>query len=79
MKLSSVIKTIAPYITAILMGIGVYAENHTQMAMMQYRVEQVEKDKDGLSEDIKSIKSLLYSIDTRLSVYGAIVEERTGK
>ena len=75
----NLLKTIAPYITAILMGIGVYAENHTQMAMMQYRVEQVEKDKDGLSEDIKSIKSLLYSIDTRLSVYGAIVEERTGK
>ena len=79
MKLSSVLKAIAPYITAILMGIGVYAENRTHMAMMQYRVEQVEKDKDGLAEDIKSIKSLLYSIDTRLSVYGAIVEERTGK
>lgn len=79
MKLSSVLKAIAPYITAILMGIGVYVDLHTKVSLLDYQVKEVKEENGGIKEDVKDIKSLLYSIDTRLSVYGAIVEERTGK
>lgn len=79
MKLSSVFKAIAPYITAILMGIGVYVDLHTKVSLLDYQVKEVKEENGGIKEDVKDIKSLLYSIDTRLSVYGAIVEERTGK
>lgn len=79
MKLSSVFKAIAPYITAILMGIGVYVDLHTKVSLLDYQVKEVKEENGGIKEDVKDIKGLLYSIDTRLSVYGAIVEERTGK
>lgn len=72
------IKAIAPYISVILMGVGVYANNHTKSAMLEYRLSIVEKDKDALNDDLKSIKDLLYSIDTRLSILGVQLEERTG-
>jgi len=72
--MKNLIKAIAPYISVILMGVGVYANNHTKSAMLEYRLSIVEKDKD----DLKSIKVLLYSIDTRLSIFGVQLEERTG-
>lgn len=78
MDMKAVIKAIAPYISVILMGIGVYADNHTKSAMLEYRLSIVEKDKDALKDDLKSIKDLLYSIDTRLSIFGVQLEERTG-
>lgn len=78
MDMKSVIKAIAPYISVILMGVGVYANNHTKSAMLEYRLSIVEKDKDALKDDLKSIKDLLYSIDTRLSIFGVQLEERTG-
>lgn len=76
--MKNLIKAIAPYISVILMGIGVYANNHTKSAMLEYRLSIVEKDKDELKDDLKSIKDLLYSIDTRLSIFGVQLEERTG-
>ena len=76
--MKNLIKSIAPYISVILMGIGVYANNHTKSAMLEYRLSIVEKDKDALKDDLKSIKDLLYSIDTRLSIFGVQLEERTG-
>lgn len=78
MDMKNVIKAIAPYISFILMGIGLYADNHTKSAMLEYRLSIVEKDKDALKDDLKSIKDLLYSIDTRLSIFGVQLEERTG-
>lgn len=48
------------------------------MAMLEYRLQAVEKDKDDLKSDLKSIKDVLYRIDTRLSVFGTQLEERTG-
>ena len=78
MDMKNVIKAIAPYISVILMGVGVYANNHTKSAMLEYRLSIVEKDKDALKDDLKSIKDLLYSIDTRLSIFGLQLEERTG-
>ena len=78
MDMKNLIKAIAPYISVILMGIGVYANNHTKSAMLEYRLSIVEKDKDALKDDLKSIKDLLYSIDTRLSIFGVQLEERTG-
>lgn len=77
--MKNIAKLIAPYITAILAAIGVYAEGHTKMTMMEYRITSVEKSTDDLGTDIKDIKSLLYSIDTRLSIFGVQLEERTGK
>ena len=75
--MKNVLKTIAPYITAILAAIGVYAESHTRMAMLEYKVSAVEQEQGGLKDDVKSIKDLLYSIDTRLSVYSVMLDERT--
>ena len=76
--MKNLIKAIAPYISVIIMGVGVYANNHTKSAMLEYRLSIVEKDKDALKDDLKSIKDLLYSIDTRLSIFGVQLEERTG-
>ena len=72
-------KLIAPYLVAIGGFIGVYADTKTRFELMEYRVAIVEKDKDALREDLKSIKDVLYRIDTRLSVFGAQLEERTGR
>lgn len=70
---------IAPYIVAIGTCAGVYADAKTERAMLEYRLQAVEKDKDDLKADLKSIKDVLYSIDTKLGVYSAILEERTSK
>ena len=72
-------KWVGPYITAIGMVIGVYADGQTKIAMMDYRIEQVEKDKDVLRNDISAIKDLLYSINTKLTIFGTQLEERTGR
>lgn len=72
-------KLIAPYLVAIGGFIGVYADAKTRFELMEYRVAVVEKDKDALREDLKSIKDVLYSIDTKISVFGAQLDERTGR
>ena len=81
MKLSvkDIVKLLAPYLVAIGGAIGVYADGKTEIAMLEYRLQVVEKDKDDLRNDLKSIKDVLYRIDTRLSVFGAQLEERTGR
>ena len=77
LTLKDLIKLIAPYLVAIGGAIGVYADGKTELAMLEYRLHVVEKDKDDLKADLKSIKDVLYSIDTKLGVYSAILEERT--
>lgn len=77
--MKNVLKTIAPYITAILAAVGVYVENSIRNAVMEYKVDAVQQEQGGLKEDVKSIKDLLYSIDTRLSIYSTILDERTGR
>lgn len=79
MKLSGVFKAIAPYITAILMGIGVYADLHTKVSLLDYQVKEVKEENGGIKEDVKDIKGLLYSIDTKIAIYATTLEERTGK
>ena len=74
LTLKDLVKLIAPYLVAIGGAIGVYADGKTEIAMLDYRVEQVEQYRD----DIKAIKELLYSIDKRLSVFEVQLEERTG-
>lgn len=71
------IKAIAPYITAILMAIGVYVDLHTKVSLLDYQVKEVKEENGSVKEDVKSIKDLLYSIDTRLSVYSVMLDERT--
>lgn len=77
MKISfkDIVKLLGPYLVAIGGAIGVYADGKTEIAMLDYRVEQVEQYRD----DIKAIKELLYSIDKRLSVFEVQLEERTGR
>ena len=75
LTLKYLVKLIAPYLVAIGGAIGVYADGKTEIAMLDYRVEQVEQYRD----DIKAIKELLYSIDKRLSVFEVQLEERTGR
>lgn len=70
-------KLIAPYLTAILSAIGVYTTSQTKIAMLEYRCERMESEQGGLKEDVKGIKDLLYSIDMKLNVFGAQLEERT--
>ena len=57
MKISfkDIIKLLGPYLVAIGGAIGVYADGKTEIAMLDYRVEQVEQYRD----DIKAIKELL--------------------
>ena len=79
LTLKDLVKLIAPYIVAIGGAIGVYADGKSRFELMEYRVSVVEKDKDDLRNDLKSIKDVLYRIDTRISVFGAQLEERTGR
>ena len=79
LTLKDLVKLIAPYLVAIGGAIGVYADGKTEQAMIEYRLQVVEKDKDDLRNDLKSIKDVLYRIDTRLSVFGTQLEERTGR
>lgn len=70
---------IAPYIVAIGTCAGVYADAKAEQAMLEYRLQVVERDKDDLKVDLRSIKDVLYRIDTRLSVAVTQLEERTGR
>ena len=79
LSLKDIVKLLAPYLVALGSAIGVYADGKTELAMLEYRLHVVEKDKDDLKADLKSIKDVLYSIDTKLGVYSAILEERTSK
>lgn len=81
MKLSfkDLAKLIAPYLVAVGGVIGVYTDGKARFELMDYRIQIVEKDKEAFREDLKSIKDVLYRIDTRLSVFGAQLEERTGR
>jgi hypothetical protein len=79
LSLKEIIKLASPYLVAIGGIIVVYSDGQTKMAMLEYRLQAVEKDKDDLKSDLKSIKDVLYRIDTRLSVFGTQLEERTGR
>ena len=43
-----------------------YADGKSRFELMEYRVQVVEKDKDDLRNDLKSIKDALYSIDAKV-------------
>lgn len=79
LSLKDLVKLVAPYLVAVGGVIGVYADGKSRFELMEYRIEIVEKDKEAFREDLKSIKDVLYRIDTRLSVFGAQLEERTGR
>ena len=79
LSLKDIVKLLAPYLVALGSAIGVYADGKSRFELMEYRVQVVEKDKDDLRNDLKSIKDVLYRIDTRLSVFGTKLDERTGR
>ncbi len=75
--MKDLIKMIAPYLTAIFAAIGVYTTAQTKIAMLEYRCDRIELEQGGLKDDVKGIKDLLYSIDSKLNVFGAQLDERT--
>ena len=66
LTLKELVKLIAPYLVSIGGVIGVYADGKSRFELMEYRVQVVEKDKDDLRNDLKSIKDVLYRIDTKV-------------
>lgn len=75
--MKEIVKLIAPYATAIVTAVGVYTTAQTKIAMLEYRCDRIEQEQGGLKDDVKGIKDLLYSIDMKLNVFGAQLEERT--
>ena len=72
-------KLLAPYITTIASAIALYANFQTRVGVLEYRTNTIEERSAGLQNDIGSIKDLLYSIDAKLGVYSALLDERTSK
>lgn len=77
--MANLFKTIAPYLTAIGSAIALYANFQTRVGVLEYRTDAIEERTSSVQYDIGSIKDLLYSIDAKLGVYSAILEERTSK
>lgn len=77
--MKDLLKLLAPYMTTIASAIALYASFHTRLGVLEYRTDVIEERSTGLQSDIGSIKDLLYSIDAKLGVYSAILEERTSK
>ena len=77
--MKDVFKLLAPYVTTIASAIALYASFQTRLGVLEYRTDAIEERSAGLQNDIGSIKDLLYSIDAKLGVYSAILEERTSK
>ena len=77
--MKNLLKLLAPYMTTIASAIALYASFQTRLGVLEYRTDAIEERSAGLQSDIGSIKDLLYSIDAKLGVYSAILEERTSK
>lgn len=77
--MKDLLKIIAPYITTIASAIALYASFQTRLGVLEYRTDKVEERSEGIIKDVGTIKDLLYAIDSKISVYATIVEERTGK
>lgn len=77
--MKDVFKLLAPYITTIVSAIAVYTSIQTRLSVLEYRTDAIEERSMSLQNDIGSIKDLLYSIDAKMGVYAAILDERTSK
>lgn len=77
--MKDLLKLLAPYITTIASAIALYASFQTRLGVLEYRTDAIDERSTGLQNDIGSIKDLLYSIDAKMGVYSAILEERTSK
>lgn len=77
--MKDVFKLLAPYITTIVSAIAVYTSIQTRLSVLEYRTDAIEERSVSLQNDIGSIKDLLYSIDAKMGVYAAILDERTSK
>lgn len=77
--MKDLLKLLAPYMTTIASAIALYASFQTRLGVLEYRTDAIEERSAGLQNDLKSIKDVLYSIDTKISVFGAQLEERTGR
>lgn len=72
-------KMLAPYMATIGSAIALYANFQTRVGVLEYRTDAIEERTSGVQQDIGSIKDLLYSIDAKLGVYSALLDERTAK
>lgn len=77
--MKDIFKLLAPYVTTIVSAIAVYTSIQTRLSVLEYRTDAIEERSMSLQNDIGSIKDLLYSIDTKIGVYAAILDERTSK
>lgn len=67
MKLSSVVKAIAPYITAILMGVGVYVQTQTRITALEVQVEAIQPWRAKVDQKMDDFESLLFDIRSDVS------------
>ena len=77
--MKDLLKLLAPYVTTIASAIALYASFQTRLGVLEYRTDKVEERSDNIVKDVGVIKDLLYAIDSKISVYATIVEERTSK
>ena len=67
MKISSVIKAIAPYITAILMGVGVYVQMQTRITTLEVQVESMQPWRGKVDQKMDGFEVLLSDIRSDVS------------
>lgn len=77
--MGNIFKLISPYIATIGSAIALYANFQTRVGVLEYRTDSIEERTAGVQKDIGSIKDILYSIDAKLGVYSALLDERTAK
>ena len=77
--MKELLKIFAPYVTTIVSAVALYASFQTRLGVLEYRTDAIEERSTNLQNDIGSIKDLLYSIDAKMGIYAAILDERTSK
>lgn len=65
--MKNVIKTIAPYITAILMGMGVYVQTQTRITTLEVQVEAIQPWRAKVDQKMDGFESLLSDIRSDVS------------
>ena len=65
--MKNVIKTIAPYVTAILMGVSVYVQTQTRITTLEVQVEAIQPWRAKVDQKMDGFESLLSDIRSDVS------------
>ena len=65
--MKNVIKTIAPYVTAILMGVSVYVQTQTRITTLEVQVEAIQPWRANVDQKMDGFESLLSDIRSDVS------------